>query len=416
MDRTGHPAASVASALTLLEARGLVNPFGGATFHPTLAAKRLARIGMTRHGTAWAMLVARTSSPPTCPRKGGPNPHGVCLLRPIRTVKSGRSPHPFESLGTLLSSHRAITRVSLAALSFTLIIAFSSRLRSSRPARESATRCVPNRCCPRAVGVGVPTDAAVTIPFDAAMDPGSVESAFQVLPDQPVRAAWSENLDPADRRPGAPVAHRRDVPGRGRRAGATHRRPAPRCPGARRFSFTTQTAPTVSDFQVRLATTDAAPARSMQQLDAKAEALLEADALRPSQARRCRRRPRSRSARPARSRQLLRGDGQAGRRGAASRSAPRCPASSRGRVSELVFTPDRAPEAGQPVHDQRHRRARRLGQRARRQGQLLVHRAARRAGHDDDAGGGCGRRRAGRSSSSGSASRWTSKPRTRPSR
>ncbi|HEY6608230.1 MAG TPA: DNA-processing protein DprA [Candidatus Limnocylindria bacterium] len=42
VDRTSHPPASVASALTLLEARGLVNPFGGATFHPTLAAKRLA--------------------------------------------------------------------------------------------------------------------------------------------------------------------------------------------------------------------------------------------------------------------------------------------------------------------------------------------------------------------------------------
>jgi DNA processing protein len=44
VDRTGHPPASVASALTLLESRGLVNPFGGATFHPTLAAKRLAGV------------------------------------------------------------------------------------------------------------------------------------------------------------------------------------------------------------------------------------------------------------------------------------------------------------------------------------------------------------------------------------
>ena len=41
VDRTGHSAASVASALTMLEARGLVNPFGGATFHLTLAARRL---------------------------------------------------------------------------------------------------------------------------------------------------------------------------------------------------------------------------------------------------------------------------------------------------------------------------------------------------------------------------------------
>jgi DNA processing protein len=44
VDRTGHPPASVASALTLLETRGLVNPFGGATFHPTFSARRLARL------------------------------------------------------------------------------------------------------------------------------------------------------------------------------------------------------------------------------------------------------------------------------------------------------------------------------------------------------------------------------------
>jgi DNA processing protein len=44
MERTRQPAAAVASALALLEARGLVNSFGGATFHPTLAAKRLAGV------------------------------------------------------------------------------------------------------------------------------------------------------------------------------------------------------------------------------------------------------------------------------------------------------------------------------------------------------------------------------------
>lgn len=44
IDRTGHPAASVASALALLEARGLVDAFGGATFHPTVAARRLAGV------------------------------------------------------------------------------------------------------------------------------------------------------------------------------------------------------------------------------------------------------------------------------------------------------------------------------------------------------------------------------------
>jgi DNA processing protein len=44
MERTRHPAAAVASALALLEARGLVNSFGGATVHPTLAARRLAGV------------------------------------------------------------------------------------------------------------------------------------------------------------------------------------------------------------------------------------------------------------------------------------------------------------------------------------------------------------------------------------
>lgn len=44
VERSGHPPAAVASALVLLEARGLVNPFGGATFHPTLAARRLAGV------------------------------------------------------------------------------------------------------------------------------------------------------------------------------------------------------------------------------------------------------------------------------------------------------------------------------------------------------------------------------------
>ena len=41
VDRTRHQPAAVASALSLLEARGLISTFGGATFHPTLAARRL---------------------------------------------------------------------------------------------------------------------------------------------------------------------------------------------------------------------------------------------------------------------------------------------------------------------------------------------------------------------------------------
>ncbi len=43
MDRTRLGTPAIASVLTLLEARGLVTSYGGATFHPTVAAKRAAR-------------------------------------------------------------------------------------------------------------------------------------------------------------------------------------------------------------------------------------------------------------------------------------------------------------------------------------------------------------------------------------
>jgi DNA processing protein len=41
MGRTHLGTPALASALTLLEARGLVTSYGGSTFHPTLAAKRI---------------------------------------------------------------------------------------------------------------------------------------------------------------------------------------------------------------------------------------------------------------------------------------------------------------------------------------------------------------------------------------
>jgi DNA processing protein len=41
--RTHLPTGSLASTLTLLDARGLVEAYGGATFHPTLTARRIGR-------------------------------------------------------------------------------------------------------------------------------------------------------------------------------------------------------------------------------------------------------------------------------------------------------------------------------------------------------------------------------------
>jgi DNA processing protein len=45
LGRTDMPTGPLASTLTLLEARGLVESYGGATFHPTLTARRIGRPG-----------------------------------------------------------------------------------------------------------------------------------------------------------------------------------------------------------------------------------------------------------------------------------------------------------------------------------------------------------------------------------
>lgn len=44
MASTRLPTGALASVLTMLEARGLVTSYGGATFHPTLAARRIGRV------------------------------------------------------------------------------------------------------------------------------------------------------------------------------------------------------------------------------------------------------------------------------------------------------------------------------------------------------------------------------------
>jgi len=206
---------------------------------------------------------------------GGQSPHGVCLLRPNRNGRAAFAA-PFDSLRRLLSSHRGITRVSLTAISFALIIAFSAET----PAIQAGPEPAPVRAeslLPQNVGIGVPTDESVTIAFDAAMNPGTVESALQVLPDQPVDLRWNDNLDQITVTPER--LWRTDETYVVVVGGSATRTDGQVLAGARRYAFTTQTAPRVSDFQVRLADTDAPPVRLDAKLDAKAEALLDADAV-----------------------------------------------------------------------------------------------------------------------------------------
>ena len=189
-------------------------------------------------------------------------------MRSIRTVRAAHAA-TFESVGSLLSSHRGVTRVSLAAISFTFIIAFSTQAPVTQAGPEP-TPLMRASILPQNVGVGVATGTPITITFDAAMDPGSVEAALEVVPEQPVELTWSDGLDQLTVAPGrlwrtdtsyVVIVGNGAMQSDGRQQG-----------GERRFAFTTETAPTVSDFQVALAHDAGEPVP-----DAKIAALLETD-------------------------------------------------------------------------------------------------------------------------------------------
>ena len=167
----------------------------------------------------------------------------------------------FESLRTVLSSHRAITRVSLAALSFTFLF---SHQEITQAGPEQAP-LIPESLLPQSVGIAVATTDSITIPFQESMDPASVESAIQVLPQQRVDLSWNadytavsispERLWRADERYLVVVGQASETAD-----GSSLR-------GGRRYAFTTQTAPAVTDFQVRLAGEDLAAATAVARED-----------------------------------------------------------------------------------------------------------------------------------------------------
>lgn len=174
-------------------------------------------------------------------------------MRPIRTVRT-RLASPFESLGRLLSSHRAVTRVSLAALSFTILAAFSQQ--ATIQAGPEPAPLVPESLLPQSIGRGVSTDATVTIPFDAAMDRESVEASLHLLPDQKFELSWNDSgteltISPERRW----RVDERYLVVVGRTAatakGANLEHPE-------RYSFTTEPAPAITDFQLHLSSADTA--------------------------------------------------------------------------------------------------------------------------------------------------------------
>ena len=165
---------------------------------------------------------------------------------------------PFASLGKLLSSHRAITRVTVAALCFTVIAAFSQQ--PAAQAGPVATPVTPESLLPQSVGIAVDTQAPITISFETPMNPASVESAFELLPAQPVHLSWNDahtTLTVAPRERWRTDERYLVVVGS---ESATSLGAGLRT--AQRFAFTTLTAPAVTDFQVHLAGADLAAAKA----------------------------------------------------------------------------------------------------------------------------------------------------------
>ncbi len=158
----------------------------------------------------------------------------------------------------MLGSHRALARVSLAALSFTFVVAMSQQAAPTIQAGPEQAPQIPESLLPQTVGIGIPSDEPITIPFGAAMDVDSVESSLQIVPSQRYDLAWNDDRTVLSIKPDrlwrtgerylvVVAASARDADGES-------------LTSARQYTFSTQTAPAVSDFQVRLADPPAEPA------------------------------------------------------------------------------------------------------------------------------------------------------------
>lgn len=164
-------------------------------------------------------------------------------------------PATFESLGTLLSSHRAASRVAAAALSFTLVIAISQQTATTQ-AGPDPVPVVPESLLPLNVGIGVPTDRGVSLTFEEPMDPASVESSLQLLPTARADLAWNDDHTELTVTPQklwrTEERYLIVLPAQAQFASGV---PLGR---AMRYAFTTQSAPSVAEFQVRLVASDIA--------------------------------------------------------------------------------------------------------------------------------------------------------------
>ena len=164
----------------------------------------------------------------------------------IRSIRA-TSRAPLASVARQVRRHRAITRTSVAALALAVATAVSAG--GSATAGLAAVLAPPASILPGNVGQGIGTLDAVELAFSQPMDAPSVAEALLIAPAHDVRLQWSSDsrtlvVEPASR---WLTDHRYLLT-----VGAE----ALRADGlalaeVQRFSFTTETAPRITDFEVR---------------------------------------------------------------------------------------------------------------------------------------------------------------------
>ena len=165
----------------------------------------------------------------------------------IRSIRA-TSRAPLASVARQVRRHRAITRTSVAALA--LAVATTVSAGGNATAGLAAVLAPPASILPGNVGRGISTLDPVELVFGQSMDASSVAAAFSVAPTHDVRLTWSSDgrtlvVEPASR---WLTDHRYLLT-----IGADALRADGLTLGAeQRFTFTTETAPRITDFEIRM--------------------------------------------------------------------------------------------------------------------------------------------------------------------
>jgi uncharacterized protein YkwD len=156
-------------------------------------------------------------------------------------------------LRRVLTAPHPIARVAAAAI-FLSLVALTARQGSSQAILQP-TAAVPPSILPANVGIGVPASAPVRINFEAPMDRDSVVGSLLILPE----AAVNLTLSADGRRLALTPTSRWQTDQRYLVIVGTGAKQSDgtQISNALRYSFTTQTAPTITDFDVNRAGVDA---------------------------------------------------------------------------------------------------------------------------------------------------------------